>query len=97
MRGLGVAGNGGYSINGTGRGNVVVGVMNSGHMEGGIVAGRGASGQYEMYDVDEESQSGSHSGSGSGDSVGTCFDDAPSDGYEDSARGTDLTFGDRIY
>lgn len=56
--------------------------------------------QYEMFDVDEQgsqSQCGSHSGSGGASSVGTCYDDAPSDGFEDPGRGNDLAFGDRIY
>jgi hypothetical protein len=50
--------------------------------------------QYGMYNDDEGSQSGSRSGGGS--SVEP-YDDAPSDGYDDSARGNDLAFGDRIY
>lgn len=49
--------------------------------------------QYEMYDVDDASQSGS----GGASSVGTCYDDAPSDGFEDNVRGNELAFGDRIY
>jgi len=58
--------------------------------------GRGGEGQYEMFDADDASQSGSHSGSGGASSVASC-DDAPSDGYDDSSRGGALAFGDRIY
>ncbi|KAH6699907.1 putative asparagine-rich zinc finger protein AZF1 [Leptodontidium sp. MPI-SDFR-AT-0119] len=51
---------------------------------GGNVSGRGDGGQYEMFDVDDGSQSGhSHSGSAIASSVGTCYEDAPFDGYED--------------
>lgn len=41
-------------------------------------AGRRGVGQYEMFDVDEESQSGSHSGSVDANPVGTCYNNAPS-------------------
>jgi hypothetical protein len=52
--------------------------------------------QYEIFDADDESQSSSHSGSG-GSSVGTCYDDAPSDDFEDNGRNGELAFGERIY
>jgi hypothetical protein len=94
MRNLGVSGRGGYSMSGAGRGNMIVGV--GAGMGGANGAGRGEGGQYEMFDVDEESQSG-HSGSGGASSVGTCYDDAPSDGFEDAGRTGDLAFGDRMY
>jgi hypothetical protein len=55
-----------------------------------------AESQYEMFDADDDSQTGSHSG-GSASSVATCYDDAPSDGFEDGGRGGELAFGDRIY
>ncbi|KUJ20169.1 uncharacterized protein LY89DRAFT_579772 [Mollisia scopiformis] len=88
---------GGYSMSGTGRGSLGMGMSNHGLP----MQGRSADGQqYEMLDVDEGSQSqcGSHSGSGGGSSVSTCYDDAPSDGFEDAGgRGSDLAFGDRIY
>ncbi|KAF4630962.1 hypothetical protein G7Y89_g7171 [Cudoniella acicularis] len=96
MRGLGVGGSGGYSMSGPGRGNMVVGVIGGG-LVGTHPAGHGENSQYEIFDVDDESQSGSHSGSGGGSSVDTCYDDAPSDGFEDTSRGGDLAFGDRIY
>ena len=89
MRNLGVNAS---NYTGDGRGNMVMGVM-SGGMVG---AGRGEGSQYEIFDADDESQSGSHSGSG-GSSVGTCYDDAPSDGFEDNGRSNELAFGDRIY
>lgn len=91
MRSLGVDGSG-YTMNGAGRGNMVVGVMGAGMRRG--QADRG-DGQYEMFDADDASQAGSHSGAGS--SVGTCYDDAPSDGFEDTGRTGELAFGDRIY
>ncbi len=91
MRNMSVMARGGYSMSGAGRGNMVVGVAGA---HGG---GRGDGSQYEMFDVDEESQNGSHHGSGAASSVGTCYDDAPSDGFEDTGRGADLAFGDRIY
>ena len=91
MRNLGVGGSV-YSLNGPGRGNMVVGVMGAGTRGNG--PGRG-DGQYEMFDADDVSQAGSHSGGGS--SVGTCYDDAPSDGFEDNGRAGELAFGDRIY
>jgi hypothetical protein len=94
MRNLGVGGRGGYSMSGAGRGNMIVGV--GAGMGGSQGAGRGEGGQYEMFDVDEESQSG-HSGSVGASSVGTCYDDAPSDGFEDAGRSGDLAFGDRMY
>ncbi|KAH6684487.1 putative asparagine-rich zinc finger protein AZF1 [Halenospora varia] len=94
MRSMGVGGNGGYSISGSGRGNMIVGVMNNG-LIGAHQPNRQDS-RYEIFDVDDESQSG-HSGSGGASSVGTCYDDAPSDGFEDTGRGGDLAFGDRIY
>lgn len=63
--------------------------------------GRNDGQQYEMVDVDDQgshSQCGSYSVvSGVASSVGTCYDDAPSDGFEDTGRGGDLAFGDRIY
>jgi hypothetical protein len=99
MRNLGVtsqARSNEYSLPGAGRGNMTQSINMSGH---GLAQGRGQ-GQYEMYDVDEGSQSqcGSHSGRGSSSSAGTCYDDAPSDSFEDSnGRGSDLAFGDRIY
>lgn len=80
---------------GSGRSNMIAGV---GGM-GGHGGGRGDGGQYDMFDVDDGSQSGhSHSVSRGASSVGTCYEDAPSDGYEDHGRGTnELAFGDRIY
>jgi hypothetical protein len=90
MRSLGVNGSP-YSLNGAGRGNMALGVMGAGMRRH---AGPG-DGQYEMFDADDESQAGSHSGGGS--SVGTCYDDAPSDGFEENGRTGELAFGDRIY
>jgi hypothetical protein len=82
---------GGYGMAGAGRGNMMGSASVGAH-----ASGRGEGGQYEMFDVDEESQSG-HSGSGGASSVGTCYDDAPSDGFEDAGRSGDLAFGDRMY
>jgi len=100
--GVGANGRGGYGMSGSGRRNMVVGGMMNGmasnHGQGrGETHGQGQ--QYEMFDVDDDSQSSHHSGGGSGaaSSVGTCYDDAPSDGFEDTVRGGDLAFGDRIY
>lgn len=90
MHNLGVGGSG-YTLNGAGRGNIVVGVVGAGMRGDG---GRGDA-QYEIFEADDESQAGSHSGGGS--SVGTCYDDAPSDGYEENGRAGELAFGDRIY
>jgi len=81
-------------MSGAGGGTTIVGAGSG--MGGANAAGRGDGGQYEMFDVDEESQSG-HSGSGGASSVGTCYDDAPSDGFEDPGRSSDLAFGDRMY
>jgi hypothetical protein len=83
-----------YSLSGSGRGNMVMGVMNHGLVNQGPVR---AGEQYEIFDVDDESQSGG-SGSGAGSSVGTIYDDAPGDSFEDQ-RGDagHLAFGDRIY
>lgn len=92
MHGLGISGSS-YSMNGTGRGNMVIGVMGVG-MRGDGVGRRDA--QYEMFDADDESQAGSHT-SGGGSSNDTCYDDAPSDGFEDTGRAGELAFGDRIY
>lgn len=89
MRGLGVSSSGGYAMAGPGRGNMVVGLVGGSH-------GMKTEGQYEMFDADDDSQSGSHSGA-SASSVATCYDDAPSDGFEDTGRSGELAFGDRIY
>ncbi|MBV33942.1 MAG: hypothetical protein CMP47_00490 [Rickettsiales bacterium] len=94
MRSLGVNGRG-FNMAGSGRGNMMSGIGGMGSHHGG----RGDGGQYDMFDVDDGSQSGhSHSISRGASSVGTCYEDAPSDGYEDQGRGTnELAFGDRIY
>jgi hypothetical protein len=89
MRSMGSRG--GYGISGPGRGNMMVSAAGGAH-----ASSRGEGGQYEMFDVDEESQSG-RSGSGGASSVDTCYDDAPSDGFEDAGRSGDLAFGDRMY
>jgi hypothetical protein len=83
-----------YSLSGSGRGNMVMGVMNHGLVNQGPVR---TGDQYEIFDGDEESQSG-RSGSGAGSSVGTIYDDAPGESFEDQ-RGdaSHLAFGDRIY
>jgi hypothetical protein len=94
MRNIGVNGRGTYGMGGPGRGNMVVGVMNTGIPNH---HGQSRGGQYEMFDVDDGSQSSGHSHSGGASSVGTCYDDAPSDGFEDPGRSGDLAFGDRIY
>src|SRR5882757_7636606 len=57
MRGMGSRG--GYGMSGAGRGNMMV----SAAAGGARASGRGEGGPYEMFDVDEESQSG-RSGSG---------------------------------
>lgn len=96
MRGVGVGGRSGYGMGGSGRGNMVAGAIGNG-IPSHHGQARGESGQYEMFEVDDGSQSGSHSGSGGASSVGTCYDDAPSDAFEDTGRSGDLAFGDRIY
>jgi hypothetical protein len=88
MRSMGSRGE--YGMSGLGRENMMVPVAGSAH-----ASGRGEDGQYEMFD-DEESQSG-YSGSGGASSVGTCYDDAPSDGFVDAGRSGDLAFADRMY
>lgn len=98
MRSLGVSGSGrGFEMSGSGRGNMIVGVNGVGRGDGN----GGYEQKYEMFDVDEESQSGHsqcHSASAGSSSVGTCYEDAPSDGFEDAGRGShELAFGDRIY
>ena len=90
MRGLGVNPAADYGLNGPGRGSMIVGAMGPGM---GAV-GR-ADGTYDMFDVDDDSQASIHSGTAS--TVGTCFDDAPADVFEETTRGTALAFGDRIY
>jgi hypothetical protein len=77
-------------MNGAGRANMVLGMLGSGIRVG---AGRGEA-HYDLFDADDESQAGSHSG---GSSVGTCYDETPSDGYDDHIRAGELAFGDRIY
>jgi hypothetical protein len=91
MRNLGARG---YGLSGSGHSNMVVGLI-GGDMAGvnGTVRGEGS--QYEMFDAESESQCGSHSGGAS--SVGTCYEDAHSDGYEESGTVGELAFGDRIY
>jgi hypothetical protein len=84
----------GYSLTGSGRGNMVVGVMDAG-MRDHTGSGRGGQ-QYEMFDTDDCSQAGSHT-SGGQSSNGTLYDDAPSDAFEVHGRAGELAFGDRIY
>lgn len=71
---------------------MVFGAMGAGMR--GNDAGRGEA-QYVVFDADDESQGGKDGGGGS--PVGSCYDDAPSDGLEDDGRAGTLTFGDRIY
>jgi hypothetical protein len=75
-------------MSGCGRGNMVIGITNHG-MVNSVQRGDG----YEIYEVDDESQSAR-----SGSSVGTIYDDAPSDSYDDQ-RGDQrhLAFGDGMY
>ena len=91
MRSVGVNGSG-YAMSGAGRGNMVAGGMGMGMSR--VPGGRG-DGEYEMFDADDDSQSGSYSGGAS--SIGSCYDDAPADGFEDNVRAGQLAFGDRIY
>lgn len=100
VRNLGRGHGDGYAMSSlSGRGQIRIGIQRNVNE----VHGQQQHQQYEMFDVDEGSQSGSHSGSHSGSgsgeasSVGTCFEDAPSDGFEDTGRGGDLAFGDRMY
>ncbi len=98
MRSLGVGDGGrGFGVPGSGRGNMVVGVNGTGR--GG--ANGGYEQKYEIFDVEEDRQSGhsqSHSGSIGPSSVGTCYENAPPDGFGDAGRGNhELAFGDRIY
>lgn len=81
-------------MDGPGRSNIDFGYG----MGGGHGAGKVEGVHYDMFEGDEGSQSShsSHSGNGGG-SVGTCYDDAPSDGFEDTGRSHELAFGDRIY
>lgn len=92
MRNLNVSGST-YILTSAGRRNTVVGVMGAGLGRYGAARREGP--QYEVFDADDESLAGSHSGTGS--SVGSCYDDAPSDGIEDRGREGELAFGDRIY
>jgi len=92
LRSLSMSGRAGYTMAGPGRGNMVVGLLDT---EMNRHHGLKTEGQYEMFDADNESNSGSASSSGS--SVATCYDDVPSDGFEDGGRGGNLAFGDRIY
>jgi hypothetical protein len=87
MRNMNSRSGGGYGLSGAGRGMMVA--PGGGH----VSSGEGGGAQYEMFDVDDDSQSGS----GGGSSVGTCYDDAPSDGFENAGRSGDLAFGDRMY
>jgi hypothetical protein len=87
----GRAAEGSYSPNGTSQGDTVVSVMGA-SMGRDVVARRDS--QYEIFDDDEESQAGSHAGNG-GSSVGTCYDDASSEAFENG--GGRLVFSDRMY
>jgi hypothetical protein len=64
------------STSGARRGNTIIGIGAGAGFMGAYDTGRGESGQYEMFNVGEESQSG-HSGSGGVSSVETCDDDLP--------------------
>jgi hypothetical protein len=86
LRNLALSSRGGYSMTGGGRGNLGGGMMGANH-------GLKIENQYDMFDADDDSQSGSNSGS----SVATGYDDAPSDGFDDGVRSGELAFGDRIY
>lgn len=70
-----------------------MGLINHGLINHGLQRGE----QYEMFDADDESQS-DRSGSGGGSSVGTIYDDAPGDAFDDHRGDANhLAFGDRIY
>ncbi|TVY33920.1 Asparagine-rich zinc finger protein, partial [Lachnellula subtilissima] len=81
------------SYTGAGRGNVTMGVPSDSMISSGRGHMHGS--PYEMFDTDDGSQS-SHSGSG-GSSVGTCYEDAHPDGFQDHSRSHQLVFGDRLY
>ncbi|PBP20531.1 hypothetical protein BUE80_DR008624 [Diplocarpon rosae] len=87
----------GYGMSGPGRGNLA----------GGVPETRvdSYSPRYEMWDGSDSGTSGSgtsYCGSGCGTptsaSIGPCYDEAPSDGFEEPRRGQhDLAFGDGMY
>ncbi|RDL35330.1 uncharacterized protein BP5553_07261 [Venustampulla echinocandica] len=88
LRNLGVDGHIGYSRSGAGRSNM-----------GGLIgmpSNIPSRGSYEMFDINDESMPANHHRSGPS-SVGSCYDDAPSDNFGDAGRGGELAFGDRIY
>lgn len=87
IRNLDVSGRG-YSLNGAVRGN---GVISTGMCVDGA---RRGDAQYR-FDADDDSQAGSHNGGIS--TGGTCYDDAPSDGFEENAGASELSFGDKIF
>lgn len=86
LRGLSTHSSGGFGMAGPGRGNKMIDVM-------GTEMSRADCSQYDMFDADGDSSpdSGGHS------PVGTCYDDAPSDAFEEGGRGADLAFSNRIY
>ncbi|RKF53293.1 Zinc finger protein 79 [Golovinomyces cichoracearum] len=90
MRSMNVNRQEGYGISGPGRGNMVVN-LNLNVATHSI--GRSSSNTtYNIYD-DESSSNGS----GGGSSVSTCYEDAPSDSFDESGRSAQVPYGERIY
>ncbi|KAI1002559.1 hypothetical protein K3495_g5642 [Podosphaera aphanis] len=88
MRSMNVPNQRGYSTSGPSRGNLVVNLNLTAphHLPTPI------SSPYEMFDVRK-----SPTGSGSGSSIGTCYEDAPSDSFDENGRNVDMSFSDRTY
>ncbi|RKF57379.1 putative zinc finger protein ozf [Erysiphe neolycopersici] len=95
MRGVGVNRAEGFGICGPGRPNMVVN-LNLNVATHPLTRASGNSSYNSNTNYDEEA---SNSGSGtSGDgSVGTCYDEAPSDSFEDQNRSSQNPYGERMY
>ncbi|KAI6251451.1 Asparagine-rich zinc finger protein AZF1 [Erysiphe necator] len=92
MRGVGINRAEGFGICGPGRGNMVVNLNLN--VAAHPLGRSNANATYNSFD-DETSNSGSGS-SGDG-SVGTCYDEAPSDGFEEQNRTTHISYGDQMF
>lgn len=90
MRSVGVDRSEGYGINGPGRGNMVV------NLNANVAAhGLGRSSSVATYNIYNDEAS--TNGSGGTSSVGTCYEDAPSETFDETGRTAEISFGERIY
>ncbi|POS87796.1 hypothetical protein EPUL_003043, partial [Erysiphe pulchra] len=95
MRGVGVNRAEGFGICGPGRPNMIVNLnLNVATHPLGRSSGNSAYNSNNNYDDDASNSGSGTSGDGS---VVTCYDEAPSDSFEEQNRSTQIPYGERIY